>query len=161
MNRIGLSVLLAAGVPVAGCGERTGDTGREPPANAAAAPAATADAPAGADSTVFTERVVVLLQASAAALDSLREARSPEDYYVMADDMMFYRSGVYDLVEERGLPFRSFNGRLPLQFMVDGSLRQYDFSDVTWLDVVVLYEPGQEPRVMAPIEFPLVVDEYF
>ena len=145
-------ILLAGGAWTVGCAPADEDT---------RAPAVEADTTVAHDSTTFTERVVVLLTASEAALDTVRAERSAEDFFVVADDMMFYRSGVYDLVEELGLPFRSFTGRVPLTFRVGGVMRRYDFADVTWLDVVVLYEPGREPAVMAPIEFPMVVGDYF
>jgi hypothetical protein len=70
----------------------------------------------------------------------------------MADDLMFYRAGAYEYLQQRGLPIRTLNGRRLLQFMVQGTMRRLDVSDVPFLDVIVLYETGRQPKVIAPVD---------
>ena len=43
---------------------------------------------------------------------------------------------------------------------MQGTVRRLDVADVPFLDVIVLYDPGREPRVIAPIDI-ADVSEYF
>lgn len=89
---------------------------------------------------------------------------SGEAFAVVDDDMMFYRAAAYEVLEGRGLPVVRLAGRQPLIFTVDGQDRRYDFESVTWLDMIVLYQPGKEPMPVAAVDFsadPSFLDEYF
>lgn len=138
-----------------------GDT-RVPEGAVAADTADTAQAaPAAArDSLLFDSRVAVFLEASSAALDSLRAELPEDDYYVVADDMLYYRSTAYEYLERLGLPVRRLQGRPPLRFVIDGAPQPHDLSTATTLDVIVLYEPGKQPQMIAPVEVE-AVNEYF
>lgn len=108
----------------------------------------------------YADRVAIYMEATTAELDSAR-ARLPEaDFYVMADDLMFYRSSAYDYLERSGVRVVRLTGRRPLSFEVNGATRTYGFEGFEPLDAIVLFEPGREPRVIAPVDLH-VVDEYF
>ena len=47
-----------------------------------------------------------------------------------------------------------------MRFVVGGRNREYDFSGVTALDLVVLYRPGREPKAIAPAEIHFA-EQYF
>ncbi len=102
----------------------------------------------------------MFLEASAEEIDRARANLTNEDFEVMADDLMFYRSSAYEYLQQRNLPIKSFTGRRPLEFVVQGAVRRYDLAEIPWLDVIVLYDPNREPRVIAPAELEAVL-EYF
>jgi hypothetical protein len=98
------------------------------------------------DQTV-DRRLVVFVEASQAELEAVRAQYAEEDFGVVADDLMFYRSTAIEYLEERDYPLLRIEGRRPLRFRVSGSSRS-------------LYEPDREPRVIAPNEVELATD-YF
>jgi hypothetical protein len=102
--------------------------------------------------TAIDRRTVVLLTASAAALDSLRDRIGEEAFYVVADDMMWYRAQAWEYFEVRGIPVRTIEGRPVLEFVVDDAPRRFTFFEHPTLDLLVLYDPGREPLVVAPID---------
>lgn len=104
------------------------------------------------DSLLFDSRVVVFLEASRSALDSLRAEVPEDDYYTIADDMLYYRSTAYEYLEQHDLPVRRLTGRPQLRFVIDGSPQPYDLSGATTLDVIVMFEPGRQPESVAPVE---------
>lgn len=131
-----------------------------------AAPADDAVPPIASDSItpqdqLFDERVVVFLLADSAELATMRQEHGEEDYYVVADDMMWYRAEAWDWVEQRGIPIVWLEGRPPLRFRVAGATREFDFTDVEASDVVVLYDTDREPLAVAPIEVAERAAAYF
>ncbi len=121
---------------------------------------ALASADSAGRSGPFVERIVVFMEATPEQIERSRGDLSAEDFAVVADDLMFYRSAAYDYLRERNLPIKSLSGRRPLEFIVNGTMRRIDYADVPFLDVIVLYETGQEPRVIAPVDIGEVA-EYF
>ena len=113
------------------------------------------------DTTTFDERVAVFLRADSAALAAARAAHGEEDYYAVADDMMWYRAEAWDWLERNGVPVVDLEGRPALSFVVNGVPTPFDFSAQTTLDVVVLYEPGQAPIALAPVDVSMRAPEYF
>ena len=113
-----------------------------------------------ADTTTFTDRIVVYMEATPEQIEKARGSMSAEDFAVMADDLMFYRSSAHDWLKTQRLPVRIFSGRRSLEFIVQGTVRRLDVADVPFLDVIVLYDPGREPRVIAPIDI-AEASEYF
>ena len=116
---------------------------------------------APSDTAAFTERTVVFLLADSAQIEAVRAELSEDDFYVVADDMMWYRAEAWDWFEERGFTVLSIEGRPPLRFRVGGEDRSYDFSDEDLLDLVVIYEPGREPLAIAPIDVATAAADYF
>ena len=112
------------------------------------------------DTTTFTERVVVFMEATPEQIEKARGTMSAEDFAVMADDLMFYRSSAYDWLKAQKLPVKTFSGRRSLDFFVQGTIRRLDVADVPFLDVIVLYDAGREPRVIAPVDI-AEATEYF
>jgi hypothetical protein len=112
------------------------------------------------DSATFAQRVVVFMEAASEDIERARAGVSEEDFAVIADDLMFYRSAAYEYLEKKQLPVVRWTGRRVVTFMADGRARQYDFSDWPTLDVIVLFDPGREPQAIAPADLHLV-DAYF
>jgi hypothetical protein len=100
------------------------------------------------------------MEATTEDVERARAGVSEEDFGVIADDLMFYRSAAYEHFERKQLPVVRWTGRRPVTFRVDGRARPYDFSDWPTLDVIVLFDPGREPKAIAPVDLHLV-DEYF
>lgn len=93
-----------------------------------------------------------MMEATETDLAALRAEVLPEDFVVIADDLMYYRSTAHEVLAGLDVPVVRLHGRRPLEFRVDGGTRVYDFADIEWLDVLVLYLPGQEPRAVATVE---------
>lgn len=152
---LGFGVLVA----LMGCGVPEAD--RTVPDSAAVdtmAPAAAAP-PAPLDSTgveeglpPFGERIVLFVEATMDDLDAARERLGDDDYYVTADDMMYYRATAYEFLENNSLPVRTVRGKQPLRFIVNGQATPFDFSGITTLDVIILYDANREPQAIAPID---------
>lgn len=132
----------------------------------AAGVAADSESPAPAaaalpdSSRVHVERVAVFLEAPAEAIDRVRAERSQADFAVIADDLMYYRATAYAYLDSLGVPIVRIVGRPPLTFLVAGRPLQYDFSSEPTLDLVVIYEPGQMPKALAPIEIHEAAEYY-
>lgn len=141
--------LLAALLLLAACNGGTRDAGETAPA-----------ADLQPQDSAYASRVAIYMEATSADLDSARARLPEDDFYVMADDLMFYRSSAYEYLERRGVRVVRLAGRRPLSFLVNGVSRTYGFADFEPLDAIVLFEPGREPRVIAPVDLHLV-DEYF
>jgi len=109
----------------------------------------------------FGERIALFIEASAEDLDAARSTRSEEDYYTMADDLMWYRASAREFLENNGLQVRTLEGRQPLRFVVNGEARPFDYSHIPTLDVVILYDTNREPVAVAPIDIDEAVRSYF
>lgn len=109
----------------------------------------------------FGERTVVMLLADSSRMAALRADYDDEDFAVVADDMMWYRSEAWTWFEQRGIPVVSIEGRPPLSFLVDHEYRQFDFLEHETLDVVVLYDRNRAPLAVAPIDAPTSAQSYF
>ncbi|HEU5207983.1 MAG TPA: hypothetical protein VFU06_01125 [Longimicrobiales bacterium] len=109
---------------------------------------------------MYSRRVVIFMEATFAALDSLRATYSEDDFAVVADDMMYYRATAYDYLEQHGVEVVRTEGRVQPLFEVEGEPRTFDFSDEPYMDLVVLYEPGKLPLAIAPVDIDRAAD-YF
>ena len=134
--------------------DREVSTGEEPPTRDQASQLAV-------DEAGFSSRVAVFLLADSATLEAMRTDRTEEDFQVVADDLMWYRSEAWSWLEERGVRIVALEGRPPLRFRGDAGMRAWDFSAEPTADVVVLYEPGREPRAVAPIDVAAAAPAYF
>lgn len=115
----------------------------------------------GDDVRVFESRVAVLMLADAAVLDSLRALHGEEDFHVIADDMMYYRAEAFAWLEEHGIPVVELEGRPAVAFAVEGEPAPFEFSADHPLDLVVLYQPGQAPVPVAPVDVTMTAPAYF
>ena len=101
------------------------------------------------------QRLVLYIEAPGSAIEALRDSIAPEDFGVIADDLMFYRATAIEYLEKHDIAFVRLTGRRPIEFVVNGRVRSYDFADTQLLDFIILYETGREPRVIAPNEVEL------
>jgi hypothetical protein len=108
----------------------------------------------------FARRAVIFVEASAAEIDSARASSSESDFAVIADDLMFYRASAHERIDSLGSAALTVTGRRPLEFVVQGAPRAYDFAEVPTLDLIVVYHPGREPRAFAPLDVEQAL-EYF
>jgi len=121
------------------------------PAPVPTPPADTA-APASDEAAVSTA-TIIYMEATPAEIDERRTTYVDEqDYYVMTDDLMWYRAEARALLETQ--EFAEFVSREkgPLSFSINGQVRRYDFEDVLLLDFIVAYRPGAEPLILAPVD---------
>jgi hypothetical protein len=144
----------------AACGaDPSADAGTDGGASVARAPNGSAPSapdlrtpPAAGDTRHFDERVVVFVEADAVELERARAGESAEDWATIADDLMWYRAEAREELRRRGLPVVTLEGREPLAFVVGGRTRVVRLDTIPWLDVLVLYEPGKEPRAVATVD---------
>jgi hypothetical protein len=150
-----------AGLLAAACESGPVERPAAPPGadvSAAAPVAATQTGPlygsmiAGEGPASFDSRVVVLMEASAALIDSVRANMAEDDFFVLADDLMWYRATAVDYITEAGFPLVRVDRQRRLVFLVDGVPREYDFAAEPGLDLLVLYEPGRPPVTAQTLE---------
>ncbi|MEX1258836.1 MAG: hypothetical protein WEG36_14575 [Gemmatimonadota bacterium] len=110
---------------------------------------------AAPETAPFEERVVVFMEATPEELEALRATVPEEDFATIADDLMFYRAEAHLFLEREGWPITTLAGRRPLEFVVSGEAKKYDFAALPALDAIVLFEPGKEPRAIAPLDVAL------
>jgi len=107
-------------------------------------------APPPSSVVAMVDPAVFYVEATESEIDAARQGISGEDFEVIADDMMFYRSSAIERLEAWDIPVSRIAGRRPLQFTVNGTPETTDFSDVTWLDFIVVYRRNERPRAFAP-----------
>lgn len=100
---------------------------------------------------VIRTDLVVFVSPDSTGLERLKEKHGEENFYVIADDEMYYRAAAYDLLDSLGLAY-SFVERRTLRFEVKGEAREYTWSHVEESWFVVIYRSGQEPRVTHSID---------
>lgn len=131
-----------------------------PARDAAPAPVPPADTSVPApDEAAVTTPTIIYMEATPAEIDERRTAYDDEqDYYVMTDDLMWYRAEARAFLETQ--EFAEFVSREkgPVSFGINGQVRRYDFEDVQLLDFIVAYRPGAEPLILAPIDAHQIAD---
>lgn len=95
---------------------------------------------------------VIYVEATDAEIAAARSGVSAEDFAVIADDLMFYRSAAIERLEGWHIPLTRVAGRRPMAFVVRGKSVTTDFKNVTTLDFIVVQRPNEKPRVFAPSE---------
>ncbi len=165
--RLALLLLVAASW---GCSGEVPERPAEAPevdttvSEAAAPPEPLADASPDTGAPVFDEPVIVFATAGADELESVRSDMGDEDFYAMADDLMWYRAMAEDVLAGQDIRVARVEGRSGLRFLVEGEARLHAFRDEPTLDLIVLYRPGAEPVAVPPIELsvdPELVARYF
>jgi hypothetical protein len=103
---------------------------------------------------------VIFMEASPTEIDDARAGIPPDDFAVIADDLMFYRASAHERLDSLATPPLRITGRRPLEFVVEGKAKLYDFAEAATLDLIVVYLPDREPRTFATLEADQAV-EYF
>ena len=85
-------------------------------------------------------------------MDSLRRAMGEDDFYAAADDMNYYRSQVYPLLDSLKIPYE-FVDRQPLRFGVGDSTATYRWEEVESPWFIVVYDGSSSPRVTHAIDY--------
>lgn len=75
-----------------------------------------------------------------------------QDFYVAADDENWYRSHALDFLDSLGIESRTVNKRSTLRFIVDGVVKEYDWSSNSALWFIVLYDGRLEPKLTRSVE---------
>lgn len=128
------------------------------PAPAPVAPADTAPAP---DEATVTTATIIYMEATPAEIDERRSKYADEqDYYVMTDDLMWYRAEARAFLEMQEFAEFVARERGPIEFRINAQVRRLEFDDVELLDIIVAYRPGAEPLVLAPVDVHEIAD-YF
>lgn len=164
VRRPALVVLLAV-LGTAACDRGRDEGDAPPPPPEAAAPVDTVPAvePDTAASG-FRDRVVVYMEATRRDVENARAGEEVDQLATAYDDLMIYRASATAILERHPVAVARVVGRRPLRFLVDGELRSYAFEKEGPLDLVILYEPGREPRALSPVDVaadPGVVAEFF
>ena len=146
------------------CADRTppsqqaGETSASTPVHAPPG-IAPADSTGDIDPASVIDRPIVLyIEATTAELEAARKDTPGDDFAVIADDLMFYRSSAIEYLERERIRFQRVEGRRPLQFLVNGSPTTETFSGIELFDFVVVYDGHNRPRVVPPNEIERVND---
>jgi hypothetical protein len=135
----------------------------EPPArDPAPAPTPPADTSAAApDEAAVTTATIIYMEATLAEIEEHRSSYDDEqDYYVMTDDLMWYRAEARAFLETQEFAEFVSRERGPVEFRINGQVRRFEFDDVELLDIIVAYRPGAEPLILAPVDVYEIAD-YF
>jgi hypothetical protein len=116
--------------------------------SACAAPGA--GARASGEVPYFSAPVVLVISPDAEERASL-EQRLGEDFYVVADDAMWYRANAYQLLDSLGIPTVEAR-RGEAEFQVEGSRRLFRWSDFEGRWFLVLYDGVNEPRITYDVD---------
>jgi hypothetical protein len=146
-----LTSLIAIGIAVGGCEAGRPDGGSH-------------DSGPDSASILLEEPTILYIQASSSEIEQMQARTPPGDFFTIADDMMFYRSEAFSVIERASVPKVTRVGRLRVQFVGDGEERTLDLSEIPWMDVIVLFDPGREPLILAPIDLSAdsaVISQYF
>ena len=100
--------------------------------------------------------IVVFVSPDSTGIERLKTGHGEEDFYVIADDEMYYRSIAYDLLDSLDVAY-TFIERRPLRFVVDGKVVEYSWSDVEAAWFVVVYEADSEPRITYSVDLPNIL----
>ena len=117
--------------------------------------------PAADEAAVYEERVALLMLADSADIERLRSEHAEDDFYVIADDLMWYRAEALSWLEENGIPTVDVDRSLPVRFRVRGAAHEFDYSSETLLDLVVLYDADRPPRALPTVDVSLEGAAYF
>ncbi len=100
----------------------------------------------------FARPIVVFMEASPEEIQAAHAGITDDDFYVMTDDMNWYRSTAWDYLDKRHIPVVRVTGRQPLRFVVADTARSYDFAEERTLDLLVVFDGRHAPRPLAPID---------
>lgn len=102
------------------------------------------------DSVDYATPIVLLVSPGSEAIDSLKDALG-EDFYVVADDAMWYRASALELLDSLNLSYAVTHAR-SATFLVQGQPRHVSWSDVTFAWFAVVYDGRTEPTISAFVD---------
>lgn len=91
----------------------------------------------------YSEPVVLFVSPDSTAVEALK-TRLGEDFYVVADDAMWYRSEAFTLLDSLAIPHEMVDAG-PVRFRVGGKLQRYEWTDVEASWYAVLYDGSRPP----------------
>jgi hypothetical protein len=104
--------------------------------------------------------LLIFVEASAREIEAARAGAEPDDFAVMADDLMFYRASARERLEAAGVQITRVAGRRPLWFAAADESRAYDFAELPTLDLIVVHVPGSDPVPFATLDVERAVELY-
>lgn len=115
-------------------------------------------APERGRTAVFSEPVVLLVSPDSLEVDRLRRELG-DDFYVTADDAMWYRAEALALLDRLGIPHRDV-GRGAARFLVDGEPRvvSWEATGRAWFSIV--YDGRAEPKLASDIDLREAVSNF-
>lgn len=105
-----------------------------------------------APDALFAERTAVYLEATPDEIAEALGAMDEEDAEVVGDDLMFYRATSRELLEQAGWSVVTLDRGSRVGFVVEGETHIPDLASAQTLDLVLLYDAGEVPKVVAPVE---------
>ena len=99
---------------------------------------------------VYSAPIVLLVAPDSAEIEAM-QAELGDDFYVAADDAMWYRAAAYTLLDSLRIPYAEVEKGEAI-FLVEGAPRQFSWrdSDLAWFAVV--YDGASEPEIVADVE---------
>lgn len=107
--------------------------------------------PAPAEEVEAYSTPIVLLVAPDSAEIAAMHAELGDDFYIVADDAMWYRASAYTLLDSLRIPYAEVKKGEAI-FLVDGARRQFSWrgSELAWFAVV--YDGVSEPEIIADVD---------
>ena len=107
--------------------------------------------PAPAEEPEAYSTPIVLLVAPDSAEIAAMQAELGDDFYIVADDAMWYRASAYTLLDSLRIPYTEVEKGDAI-FLVDGTRRQFSWrdSELGWFAVV--YDGVSEPEIVADVD---------
>lgn len=111
------------------------------------------------DPPTYSTPIVLFVSPDSLELQSLRQ-RLGDDFYVVADDAMWYRAGAYEALDSLGIEYAAAIGRAG-RFLVQGrpTLVSWDSASPGWFTLV--YDGRTEPRITYDVDLPSLLDSVF
>ena len=110
-------------------------------------------APAGEPEAYSTP--IVLLVAPDSAEIAAMHAELGDDFYVVADDAMWYRASAYTLLDSLRIPYADV-AKAEALFLVNGARRQFSWRDSELAWFAVVYDGAHEPEIVADVDLGLI-----
>ncbi len=109
------------------------------------------------EAPVFDRSMVIFVWPDSNEVVDLKDRMGEDNFYVAADDENWYRSIAFGLLDSLGIEFTAVAER-KLSFLVDGRVREYDWTHHKSPWFVVLYDGIREPRVTYSVNIPSEID---
>lgn len=110
---------------------------------------------AAAEESLQTTAVVLLVSPDSAEIEDLKRSMGA-DFYVAADDAMWYRASVYELLDSLGIAHREVT-RGSARFAVGGDPIEVSWADVDLAWFAVVYDGTSAPVITADVELRTVI----
>lgn len=108
-------------------------------------------APAPAEEPEAYSTPIVLLVAPDSADIAAMHAELGDDFYIVADDAMWYRASAYTLLDSLRILYTEVEKGEAI-FLVDGARRQFSWRDSELAWFAVVYDGMSEPEIIADVD---------